>query len=598
MQGCEDSAQLIRRELECVLASPGFARNDRLSRFLRTAVEWKLAARTEELKESVIGVEVFGRAPGYDPKRDPVVRTEASRLRARLAEYYLDEGADRPLVIDLPKGGYAPEWRERTPSTPAPPPPNQLSPTASFGSLGAALFIIFALALVAVGWRWAETSRKPISIAVLPFRNLSERAAADSFSDGLTGEIIRNLSIIDGLAVRSQASSFAFKNKLANIRETGKELGADYVLEGAVLREGNQLRVQVQLARVGDMSYVWSEKYDRESADIFKIQDEISLGIVNSLRLKLGSRRRRYETSVEAYDLYLQAKAMQINAVFGNAGSIELFERAVEKDPLFAPAYAGIAIAYAERSEELRPNLSEVSDDLVKMRAAANKAVELDPLLAEAHEAQAMSSARDAKWQQSEFHFSRAIKLDPNDSNLRCHYGCNYFLPLGRTGEGLAQLRVAVQSDPLSSYIRFRLGFMLISAGRYEEAEAECKKMQSDLPWRSYCLGRALLFEGKTEKAVEELRKANDSGFLTYALMRAGRGAEAERMQTGFSPSSLANPFYWAATQNKAELFRSLSAASWAGPVQLGRHLTFPEFASIRGDKRLAEFRRSLGLPE
>src|SRR5262249_17362796 len=133
--------------------------------------------------------------------------------------------------------------------------------------------------------------------------------ANEYFADGLTGEIIRNLSIIDGLAVRSQTSSFAFKGKPRNVREAGNQLAADYILEGSVLREGQRLRINAQRVRVRDDFALWSDKYDREFADIFAIQDEIARGIVNSLRLKLGHGQRRYETSPEAYDLYLRARA-------------------------------------------------------------------------------------------------------------------------------------------------------------------------------------------------------------------------------------------------------------------------------------------------
>src|SRR5262249_12595632 len=144
---------------------------------------------------------------------------------------------------------------------------------------------------------------------VLPLINLNQDPATDYFADGLTGEIIRNLSIIDGLTVRSENSSFAFKGKPQKAREAGRELEADYLLEGAVLRSGPQLRINVQLIRASDDSPIWSDRYDRDLKDIFAIQDEISRGIVNNLRLKLGRGRRRYETSTEAYDLYLRARA-------------------------------------------------------------------------------------------------------------------------------------------------------------------------------------------------------------------------------------------------------------------------------------------------
>src|SRR5262249_45039483 len=163
-----------------------------------------------------------------------------------------------------------------------------------------------AIGLAALAWWRLPPKAEPIPIAVLPLINLSPDPANDYFADGLTGEIIRNLSIIDGLAVRSQTSSFAFKGKPQNVRDAGKQLDAEYILEGSVLRSGQQLRINAQLVRARDDFPLWSGRYDRGLTDVFAIQDEISRGIVNSLRLNLTAGRRRYETSAEAYDLYLR----------------------------------------------------------------------------------------------------------------------------------------------------------------------------------------------------------------------------------------------------------------------------------------------------
>jgi TolB-like protein len=164
------------------------------------------------------------------------------------------------------------------------------------------------LTLAAATWWWSHNQTAPVPIAVLPLINLNQNSADDYFADGLTGEIIRNLSIIEGLAVRSQTSSFVFKGKPRNVHEAGKQLQADYLLEGSVLRAGPQLRINAQLIRVRDDVPLWSGRYDRTTTDVLAIQDEISRGIVNSLRLQLGRGRRRYETNAEAYDLYLRAR--------------------------------------------------------------------------------------------------------------------------------------------------------------------------------------------------------------------------------------------------------------------------------------------------
>ena len=302
MPSVEVEAQAAREELKRMLENPAFLRQERLSRFLRFVVERRLEGRVRELKESVIATEIFGRRPDYNPKTDAIVRTEARRLRALLNEYYLGDGKGNPLIIELPKGGYIPQFRQGA------------DVAGHEKRRPVSLLIVtlagLALAMTAAGWWLIHRSIAPIPIAVLPLIDLSQDSANEYFADGLTSEIIRNLSILDGLAVRSQTSSFTFKGKPPNVREAGKQLEADYILEGSILRAGQQLRINAQLVRVRDDFPVWSGRYDRELTDIFAIQDEISRGIVNSLRLELGGGRRRYEVSTEAYDLYLRGRGL------------------------------------------------------------------------------------------------------------------------------------------------------------------------------------------------------------------------------------------------------------------------------------------------
>ena len=250
--------------------------------------------------------------------------------------------------------------------------------------------------------------------------NLSQDPANEYFSHGLTSEIIRNLSLIEGLTVRSQTSSFALKSNVRSVREMGRQLAVEYLLEGSVLRTGQKLRINAQLIRVSDDVPLWSARYDRQLNDIFVIQDEISRRIVNSLRLKLGSGRRRYETSAEAYDLHLRARAKEAEPpTTGIRASIDPFEQAIAKDPSFAPAHAGLAAAYAAMSgfdDGNRPGTLRL------MRESAGRAIQLDPLLAEAHDALGAVQARDALWDLAEKSFRHAIELDPNDAQVRKDY--------------------------------------------------------------------------------------------------------------------------------------------------------------------------------
>ena len=342
-----------RRQLERVLASPGFLRNERMRRFLTFLAERHLEGSDNQLKESVIAVEVFGRKPDHDPSQDSIVRTEAGRLRARLAEYYVGEGKDDGIVIELPRGGYTPVFRGREPE-------RQTTLPAKKTRLRIWLMVTAASLVVAVGalvWWQIQHMSAPIAIAVLPLENLSHDPTSDYFADGLTDELIRNLSLIEGLSPRSRTSSFAFKGKPRNVRDVGKDLKVDYIVEGSVLRIGQQLRIDAQLVRVRDDFSPWSGRYDRGLTDVFIIQDEISRGIVNSLRLKLGGGRRRYETSTEAYDLYLQARTLGIQqGLSGDIQSVAKFEDAIAQDhPLHphTPVLPGLTLPAPERTDSI-----------------------------------------------------------------------------------------------------------------------------------------------------------------------------------------------------------------------------------------------------
>jgi TolB-like protein len=390
------------------------------------------------LKESLVAIEVFVRPPDYDPKQDPIVRTEASRLRARLSEYYLGAGKDDPVVIEVPRGAYVPVVREVAASGGTGGRAQPLGPAPQKGPRTRWVWwAVGAVALVAVsggvGWWRLQYRNAPIPIAALPLINLNQDPASDYFADGLTGEE----SIIDGLTVRSESSSFAFKGKPQKARDAGKQLEADYLVEGSVLRSGQQLRINVQLVRASDDSPLWSGRYDRELKDIFAIQDEISRGIVNNLRLKLGRGRRRYETSTEAYDVYLRARAWQ-GRVRDSDQRISLFEKAIQKDPAFAPAYAGLAVAYVVRSGNSN---FDAPEEVAKLRTAAQKAVELDPVSAESYEALCAAYAREAQWEQAEKSFRHAMEIQPNRGESHGYFAEYYLLPLGRVDTAIPTIR-------------------------------------------------------------------------------------------------------------------------------------------------------------
>ena len=581
-----------RDQVERILQSPGFARNERLSRFLRMVIERHLEGRDDELKESLIAIEVFGRPADYDPKRDPVVRAEASRLRARLAEYYQNEGKHDPLVIEIPKGGYTPRFRQVSApdSVVSPVIPEAAKPQRTRRALTIGLVTASVLFAASTAWWWFGRKNAPIPIAVLPLENLSHDPANDYFADGLTDELIRNLAMIEGLSPRSRTSSFAFKNKPRDVREIGKQLGAEYIVEGSVLRAGQQLRINAQLIRTRDDFAVWSGKYDQEVTDVFAIQDEIARSIVNTLRVKLGRGRRRYETNTAAYDLYLRARSLNNSGTEGTIESIPLFEQAIARDAAFAPAYGGLAAAYGYESGFFEAD----RDDLAKMRTAAERAVALDPLLPEAYDGLGAAYARDGQWKKSETSFRRAIELDPSSSSAHSDFAMFLLLPLGRIEEAVQQMRIAEKSDPLSPLVQSRFAHALLSAGHDNEAAPHCERAADRLE----CLGRVRICQGRFDEAIQLLSSVKNPRYLGHALGRAGRRAEAEQLIATSAQHPFQQALIFAGLGDKDRTFEALDRMAVQGPVRIGRTLTYPEFSLIRGDPRVKALRQKVGLPQ
>ncbi|MBV9144441.1 MAG: winged helix-turn-helix domain-containing protein [Acidobacteria bacterium] len=468
----------------------------------------------------------------------------------------------------------------------------------------ATAFVILALAVFeTLQYRVFDKLRThPYTIAVLPFRNLSPEPDRDYFSDGLTSEIIRNLSAIDGLEVRSQTSSFAFKDKSPKVRDVGAQLAVKLVLEGSVRRLGDKLRISTQLVRVSDDVPIWSGNFDRELKDVFAIQDEISRSIVNQLRLKLGSGQRRYNMDVETYDLYLQADTLATLHSDQLAKSIDLFESAIARDPEFAPAYAGLAIAYADIS--INPRVFSADAAYPKMRAAAEKALQLDPLLPEAYDAMGLVYARDQKWKQAEAAFRRSLQLNPGVSRTHADFGVWVLFPQGRMDEAVQQLHIALRFDPLSMSVRNGLTWVLLSARKYDEVLKSC----AGVPWDPNNMqirhmyqvcGRALVQMGKLRDGIVILERdeANSPGFLGYAYAKVGRRSEAERLATKYSARIWQEALIYAGLGDKERAFELLRQMADQHQPMLGPYLTYPEFDSLRGDPRFNQLREQLMQP-
>jgi serine/threonine-protein kinase len=586
--------QLVIEELERVLSSASFARSDRLSKLLRFVVERHMEGRDEELKESLIGVEVFGRKPDYDPKLDSTVRTEAVRLRARLNKYYSTEGTHNPLVLELPKGGYVPRCRPRPVSS-------RVARVKPLWFVVGLTSLMVAVVGTTSGVRWVRSNEAPGPIAVLPLANLSQDPGSNYFVDGLTDEIIRQASAAPGLTVRSRTSSFALKGRPLAIHDAGSQLNVEYIVEGSVARNGPEVRITAQLLRVRDDVPIWTGTFNREMKDVLATQQDIARAIVNALQLKLGHGLRRYDT--EAYDLYLRAQAAGDVRFPGDDQVIGLYEQAVGKDRSIAPAYAGLAVAYAFRSFTLGPRRVE---ELDKMRAAAERAMQLDSRLAEAHGALGAVYARNGQWDLAERSFRRAIELDPGLSTSHYLFGRFVLWPLGRMDEAVREGLAGTENDPLSPRARYELAEMLLSAGQYNRAAQYCEQLPPEMDSGSECLGRARLAQGRTADAIQVLASSatNNWGYLAYAYAKAGQREKAEMLMAA-APMRYPNqhgPFQYALVfagfEDKDRTIEQLQRWTGVGPVRMGFTLNGPEFEFLRGDLRVKALRKQVGLPE
>lgn len=468
---------------------------------------------------------------------------------------------------------------------------------------------LIVLTLLATGSSWfLRHNFRAYTIAVLPFKNLSAEPDSDYFSDGLTDEIISELSIIDGLEVKSRTSSFFFKNKPGNIHDVGAQLGASLVLEGSVLRSGEKLRVNARLIRVSDDVPLWSNSFDRRLKDVFYIEDEISRSIVNQLRLKLGQGQRRYNTNLEAYDLYLKAQTLTQNQGLpeGRANllkGINMFEQVIANDSAFAPAYAGLATTYGRLS--VTPRSFSPDEAYAKMRVAAEKALQLDPLLAEAHAGMGLVYARDHDWQDSENAFRRSIKINASLSKSRQDFAMSVLFPLGRLQEAIQELRKAVELDPLSAQVEDSLDHVLVSAGRYDEVIDNCRRILLANPndnGAEQLYARALMHKGRLNEATAIFEKQDQAGtgspgFLGYAYAMAGRRAEAEKVVLKYPEWPWVHVFVYAGLGDKDRVFQALEKMAAIHDPRVTTYLTDPELALLRGDQRLSEFRQRLGIP-
>ncbi len=445
------------------------------------------------------------------------------------------------------------------------------------------------------------------SIAVLPFTNLSADKEQEYFCDGMAEEIINALTQLEGLRVVARTSSFSFRGKEIDVREIGRQLNIENLLEGSVRKAGNRVRITAQLINVADGYHLWSDKYDRNIEDIFAIQDEISLAIVDRLKVKLLKEEKaklvkRFTENQEAYNLYLKGRYFWNRRYEGGLQKgIEFFQQAIEKDPLYALAYVGMADCYILLGHFgwLPPK-----EAYPRARTAAEKALEIDDKLAEAHTSMGwIRTFYDWDWIGAEEEFKRALNLNPNYATGYEWYAVS-LAPMERLDEASILLKRALELDPLSLMISTVVGLGLYWARQYDEALDQYRRtLEMDPNFSLAYLFQGFNLVGKEmwKEAIASLKRfvalsMNSPigiGHLGLAYALSGQTDEALKMLDQLNElskkryvSSLYKALIYGGLGKKDHAFEYLDKAydereSWMATLK-----TAPFMDSLRSDPR------------
>jgi TolB-like protein/Tfp pilus assembly protein PilF len=464
-------------------------------------------------------------------------------------------------------------------------------------------------------------SSRRLMLAVLPFENLTGDAGQDYFSDGMTEEIIAQLGRLDPqhLGVIARTSVMHYKHSQERLEKIGRELGVQYVLEGSVRRDADKVRISAQLIQLRDQTHVWARQYDRELSNLLALQGEIAREIGRGIRLTFDDDKRDDSArrasaspgSYEAYDLYLKGRYFwNKRTPQGLHGAVEYFQQAIEKDPNYARAYAGLADSYALMSVY---NMGPPREITPKARAAAQRAVELDERLAEAHASLAVIAQNyDWDWQTVEKEYRRAIELDPNYPTAHHWYAESLALE-GRFDEAFVEIERARQLDPLSLIIAADYGAILYFSRQYDRAIEQFRTvldMEANFP-RAHMLELAYVQKGRYAQALADIdkwRRIEDNPWswtmLAYVYGRSGQQVEARRalekleelnrrretdaLSIAVAHVGMGDKEKAIAWLQKAYAEHSISTALKVDPI----------FDPLRSDPRFQELMRRVGLAQ
>ncbi|HEX8140833.1 MAG TPA: protein kinase [Pyrinomonadaceae bacterium] len=479
----------------------------------------------------------------------------------------------------------------------------------------AILFALFAIAIgVTAAALYLTRQTKTInSVAILPFTNASHNPNAEYLSDGLTESIISSLSQLPNLKVMSRSAVFRYKGQNLDAQEVGRKLGVGAVLMGSVDQIGDSLIIKTELIDVSDGSQLWGEQYNRKISDLIAVQQEIAWKISKKLKLRLtGEEEKRitkhYTENTEAYQLYLKGRYFwnKRDKESLNSG-IRSFQEAIKIDPAYALAYSGMADSYAVLADigAVAPN-----DAMPRAKAAAERAIEIDPELAEGYTSLGfVKLSYDWDWPAAERDFKRALDLNPNYATAHQWYA-SYLLQMGRYEDATEEIKKAQQLDPLSLIINANKGYYLYFARQYDAAIEQYRRTLEIDP--NFGVGRFYLAQAYVQKRMyaeaigefQKLRTATGQDLeadaaLAHAYARSGKREEAERILTEMKElqqTRYVSPLYIATVY--AGLGDADQAIEWLDKAFDARHPGLvlikvdPMFDSLRSDRRFQELLR------
>jgi len=644
-----DRVTLIREHLEEIVTSQTFAGSKRTQDFLRLIVNHALEGDIDSLKERMIGAEMFGRPVSYDTGSDSVVRVRASDVRKKLALYYREAKKKAPAVrIELPSGSYVPKFHFVPPEPePDPAKPNtspvaeepQVSQPLSIpsadheGDVGvsqvltmnrrerkwrklatATIFAVVLAAVIYAGWRrWVNAAavRSGIhSIAILPLENLSGDPAQDYFADGLTEELINDLGQVSTLRVISLTSSMSYKGTKKKLPEIARELSVDGVVEGGVLRDGNQVRISAQLIDARTDRPIWAHTYTRDLTSVLAWQGEVAQAIAEEISIKVTPKEqallaRKGPIDPEAQDLYLHGILLREQDNCSDA--IEYFRRAIMKYPGYAQAHSALASCYGRMGESGRLPYDEA---FTLQKSEAVKAIDLDDTLSEAHAELANTAMTlDWDWPVAQAEFLRALDLNPNSATNHEKYAF-YLVRTGQPQQAIAQIEQSVDLDPVSDSTFHAEGFIYYFARQYDQAlevVQTVRGLKINLPDWNFLLGDIYAGKGQYAAAIAAFLQSDGGpyslGHLGNAYARAGNVGAAKKaiaqleehvQKDGIGRYEIA--LVYAGLGDKTDAFKWLEDAYHAHDVGLVYLKVDPCLDPLRSDPRFDDLMRRVGL--